>query len=94
MKHTFTFIEDDFYADQPTKMQRTTTGGYDGERPGDRDGPDVVSFTLDRDEQGFSAQFVCILRRNGIASGLLYLGSEEEYQWLREKVNGVFRREG
>lgn len=91
MWHSFKLVEDDFYPDSHT--MRTTTGGYDGQREGDGDSDsEATSFTLERDEQGYSAKFVCVLRRNGMASGIIYLENEEEYQWLRERVNGVFSR--
>lgn len=73
---------------------KTTTGGYDGQKEGD--GLDVsdVEFTLDHDTQGFSVSFCCTLRRNGAASGLLYVADEEEYKWLRERITGTFKRDG
>lgn len=47
-------------------------------------------YTLTKEERMYSSKIVCTLRRNGIASGLLYLGSEEEFHWLCDHVTGVF----
>ena len=66
--------------------------GYDGQDKGDTSG--VVTFELERVKYLFTAQgTACRLIRDGIAVGVFYLGSEDEFKWLKERIEGVFEPE-
>lgn len=66
--------------------------GYDGQDKGDTSG--VVTFELEVVKYLFTAQgTACRLIRDGIAVGVFYLGSEDEFKWLKERIEGTFDTE-
>ena len=68
-------------------MPRGSTG-YEGQ---DEDEEGSVTFELELVAYMYTARGItCRLLRDGEASGIVYLKSKNEFEWLRERINGTF----
>lgn len=66
--------------------------GYEGSKKVEEP---QVTFSLGRYEEQYSiaGNIVCRLMRNGLAVGMLHVKSEEEYKWLKSKIDGEYDAE-
>lgn len=69
-------------------MSKNLSTGYEGEEGSP---PTSRKFDLKKVENWFTGKgFACSLQINGDNVGLIYLSSEEEFEWLRSKILGTF----
>ena len=67
--------------------------GYEGTEFDDRKGPRKFDLSM-INHYATSRGIPCSLTVNGVPSGLLYLSSQEEFEWLRGRIFGTFNPEG
>lgn len=72
-------------------MTHIPDAGYD--EPKEKSENEVAVFTVEPAMFHYSHSTAATVRRNGIAVGLLYLKSKEEFDWVKERLEGTFDME-
>lgn len=62
------------------------TAGYDGEKPEESQPIDSLRWTLEQPEYFWSTKIMGQLKCDGISRGVIYFQNEEEFQWLKTKI--------
>lgn len=67
--------------------------GYDGYEK-TPEGPEEAEYHLEKVPFHWSGNRIAAqLMRGNVSIGLIYPPTEEEFQWLRRRINGTFRSE-
>lgn len=68
--------------------EKSVSGGYEGEERPDREHSDWARWDLRRISSGLHAGVVAQVCCNGVVRGLVELKDEEEFKWLKKKIDG------
>lgn len=70
-------------------MSRGIDTGYEGSPSSEEEGP--VRWGIEKNEHQYSNYGLYIrFIRNGVSVGMSRVGTQEEFEWLRDRIDGVF----